>query len=288
MIADAEVRREARRANVEPRVVELDYVLGWALWGLSKTESIRDRLLFKGGTCLRKCYVPDYRFSEDLDFTALRWLDWDEFRQGIVQAMERAADQSGIHFGAQDLHFEVVNNEYGKESLQVRVYWYGPHSQRGSPRTVRLDISRGESVEFAPVLRDVFHPYSDSPDMGAVAWSCYALEEVMAEKLRAVLGQRKHAVSRDLYDIHSLLLQGIDEARVREVLPAKLAAKELSIEVVTADRLVERRAEFEADWTRNLVHLIPVERLPSFETVWEAAYRYAQASLAQDPEPGSR
>ena len=26
-------------------------------------------LIFKGGTCLRKCYFPEYRFSEDLDFT---------------------------------------------------------------------------------------------------------------------------------------------------------------------------------------------------------------------------
>jgi predicted nucleotidyltransferase component of viral defense system len=27
-------------------------------------------LIFKGGTCLRKCYFPNYRFSEDLDFTS--------------------------------------------------------------------------------------------------------------------------------------------------------------------------------------------------------------------------
>jgi len=25
-------------------------------------------MIFKGGTCLKKCYFPDYRFSEDLDF----------------------------------------------------------------------------------------------------------------------------------------------------------------------------------------------------------------------------
>lgn len=283
MIPDAEVRREARRANVEPRVIELDYVLGWALWGLSQAERIRDRLLFKGGTCLRKCYIPNYRFSEDLDFTALRWLDWDDFREGVAEAMSRAADESGIGFGAQELYFEVMNNEYGKESLQVRIYWYGPHSQKGSPKTVRMDISRGEAVTFEPTPREVWHPYSDASDMGSpTVWACYALEEVMAEKLRAVLGQRKHAVSRDLYDIYSLLQQGVDEARVREVLPTKLEAKDLSIDFVTAERLVERKAEFHADWNRNLVHLIPSERLPSFEAVWEAAYQYARANVNND------
>ncbi len=50
----------------EPRVVELDYGLGGALWGLGRTESLRERLLFEGGKCLRKCYIPDYHFSEDL------------------------------------------------------------------------------------------------------------------------------------------------------------------------------------------------------------------------------
>jgi predicted nucleotidyltransferase component of viral defense system len=27
--------------------------------------------IFKGGTCLRKCYYETYRFSEDLDFTVV-------------------------------------------------------------------------------------------------------------------------------------------------------------------------------------------------------------------------
>lgn len=44
----------------------------------------------------------------------------------------------------------------------------------------------------------------------------------MAEKLRAGLGQRRYAVSRDLYDIHFLLAQGIEEDRVRAALPSKL------------------------------------------------------------------
>ncbi|HYT55213.1 MAG TPA: nucleotidyl transferase AbiEii/AbiGii toxin family protein [Verrucomicrobiae bacterium] len=32
--------------------------------GLSQSP-VRDRLIFKGGTALKKCYFPDYRFSED-------------------------------------------------------------------------------------------------------------------------------------------------------------------------------------------------------------------------------
>ena len=73
MIRDAEIRRVAGAAGVEPRIVELDYALGWALRGIAGNEYLSGRLVFKGGTCLRKCYFPDYRFSEALDFTATEW-----------------------------------------------------------------------------------------------------------------------------------------------------------------------------------------------------------------------
>ena len=33
--------------------------------------ALADTWIFKGGTCLRKCYYETYRFSEDLDFTVV-------------------------------------------------------------------------------------------------------------------------------------------------------------------------------------------------------------------------
>ena len=63
--------REGGR-RVPEAVLERDYCLSWFLVGLSKT-SLTDILAFKGGTAIKKCYVPDYRFSEDLDL-------WHSFR----------------------------------------------------------------------------------------------------------------------------------------------------------------------------------------------------------------
>ncbi|MEZ4424280.1 MAG: nucleotidyl transferase AbiEii/AbiGii toxin family protein [Gemmatimonadota bacterium] len=42
------------------------------LGSLGSSARLREHLIFNGGTCLRKCYIADYRFSEDLDFTAVR------------------------------------------------------------------------------------------------------------------------------------------------------------------------------------------------------------------------
>jgi predicted nucleotidyltransferase component of viral defense system len=50
-------------------VVEKDYVLGWILAGMYGHEELAESWVFKGGTCLKKCYFETYRFSEDLDFT---------------------------------------------------------------------------------------------------------------------------------------------------------------------------------------------------------------------------
>ena len=71
MITEAEVRREAGRQRVDPMLVDLDYVLGCFLGTLYRQPDAQ-ALRFKGGTCLRKCYFGDYRFSEDLDFTLTR------------------------------------------------------------------------------------------------------------------------------------------------------------------------------------------------------------------------
>jgi predicted nucleotidyltransferase component of viral defense system len=52
-------------------VIEKDYVLGWLLAGIAQHQALSRTWVFKGGTCLRKCYYETFRFSEDLDFTVV-------------------------------------------------------------------------------------------------------------------------------------------------------------------------------------------------------------------------
>ena len=273
MIQDAEIRQRAREAGVEPRTMELDYALGWALHAIAGHPYLAGRLIFKGGTCLRKCYFPDYRFSEDLDFTATQWLGWEEFEKAVGEAFAAVQGASGIDFAAREPKRRVIDDEYGRESLKFTLYWRGPHASGGSPPGLRLDITRNEVLTFSPVSRPLFHPFSDAEDLGESELTCYALEEVMSEKVRAVLGQRIHAVSRDVYDIFSLL-KHVDEGKVRVELPRKLAAREVESEAIDPGRLLERRDEFHADWERNLAHLLPPGAEREFEEVWNAVVEY--------------
>ena len=59
----------SREFGLRANVVEKDYVLGWMLAGIFNHPVIESSWVFKGGTCLKKCFFETYRFSEDLDFT---------------------------------------------------------------------------------------------------------------------------------------------------------------------------------------------------------------------------
>ena len=268
MIRDAEIRRAARGAGVEPQIVELDYALGWALRGIAGHPQLARRLVFKGGTCLRKCYFPNYRFSEDLDFTVTQWFGCDEFEQTVAEAFTDVQEASGINFGARPPRLRVVDAEYGRESLQFTIYWRGPHATRGSPAGLRLDVTRHEVLAFDPVWRPLSHPFSDQTDLGECRLQCYALEEVMCEKVRAVLGQRIYAVSRDLYDIFALV-RHVDEREVQASLPRKLEAREVLSGALDLNRLTARKDEFRADWKRNVTALLPPGAEQSFDEVWD-------------------
>ena len=56
--------------RIPEAVLERDYCLAWFLVGLSRSP-LRDILAFKGGTALKRCYLGDYRFSEEEDLMVL-------------------------------------------------------------------------------------------------------------------------------------------------------------------------------------------------------------------------
>ena len=52
------------------QIAEKDYFLSLAIQRVS-TSPLSDKLVFKGGTALHHCYLPQRRFTEDLDFTSI-------------------------------------------------------------------------------------------------------------------------------------------------------------------------------------------------------------------------
>src|SRR5574341_1413856 len=64
------MQQAAKSGGVNQVVVERDYAQTYALLGIGTTPQLKDSLVFKGGTALKKVHFGSYRFSEDLDFSA--------------------------------------------------------------------------------------------------------------------------------------------------------------------------------------------------------------------------
>jgi predicted nucleotidyltransferase component of viral defense system len=292
VIDKREILEAASALGLLPGVVEKDYVLGWVLAGTNAHPALTDSWVFKGWTCLKKCYFETYRFSEDLDFT-LRdesHLDDGFLKRTLGEVIAWVAEQSGLAMPADQLGFDIYKNPRGRTSCQGKIAYRGPVSpgSGGWPK-VNLDLTADEKLVLPAVRREVFHPYSDRPDEGL--WTmAYAYEEAFGEKLRA-LGERTRP--RDLYDVVNLYRHGDNRPSssvLRNVLEQKCAYK--AVAVPTLDALTPHRADLEAMWHSMLGHQLPV--LPPVETFWDALPEIlawimseVEAPLRTRIEPGS-
>src|SRR5260370_17620313 len=112
MIERREILEAASSVSLLPHIVEKDYVLGWILAGIDAHEELSESWVFKGGTCLNKCYFETYRFSEDLDFTLRNedHLDEEFLRRVFEDVVSCATDPSGLTIPADHLDFHISYN----------------------------------------------------------------------------------------------------------------------------------------------------------------------------------
>ena len=266
MIDKREVIDAATALGLNPHMIEKDYVLGWLLWGIHGHDAVSEEWIFKGGTCLKKCFVETYRFSEDLDFTLTdpSHLNVDFLKKVFAEIGERVYEETGIGLPPDFQEFDIYENPRNQKSCQGKISYQGPVSPRGRnmPR-IKLDLTADERLVLPPVQTPVFHPYSDAPDDNIVVWS-YAYEEAFAEKVRALA---ERARPRDLYDVVNLFRNA--DARPAaavflDVLRKKCDFKGISLPVLAdLDRF---KPDLEGGWATMLGHQLPA--LPPVETFW--------------------
>lgn len=264
MIGRADLDDRVRRWGLRDDVVEKDYVLGWMLWGIGADPLLGSAWIFKGGTCLKKCYLETYRFSEDLDFTVIEGgpIEPDVVLAALMPILDRIGQESGIDF---TVRAPMLRIRPGGRSAEGRVYYRGP---RGAPTaaSIKLDLTNDELLVRPPVLRPISHDYPEElPPPAQVR--CYGFEEVFAEKLRA-MGER--ARPRDLYDIVNLFRRPDFRQHatlIRNILEQKCAAKGIPLPSVDAIAASPMFTELQAEWANMLAHQL--QALPDFDQFWE-------------------
>lgn len=281
MISKREILEHATQSKLLPHVIEKDYVLGWLLAGIHQHNDLRDSWVFKGGTCLKKCYFETYRFSEDLDFTLLQGYQINE--QFLLETFEQIAnwvyENSGIEIPVDRTVFEVYENPRGIESCQGRIYYRGPVTPAGKhamPR-IKLDLTPDEVIVDLPVITPIRHDYSDQSE-GRFRIQSYSYAEVFAEKIRAL---KERIRPRDLYDVINFFRRPESRnlaVQVRDILEIKCRYKNISFPLQYDIDL--HRDECEAGWKDQLAHQLPF--LPPFSSFWDELQNFF--SWLEQPE----
>ena len=281
MIDRREILAIAQQIPLTAHVVEKDYVLGWMLAGIYGHEELAESWIFKGGTCLKKCFFETYRFSEDLDFTIRKpeHLNANFLKRAFSEVGEWIYDQTGIEIPADKQDFDVFQNARGQFSCQGKISYKGPISSTYSLPRIKLDFTADERVVLPPVCVHIFHPYSDVPEDG-IEVLAYDYIEAFAEKFRALAERTR---PRDLYDVVYLYRNSEvrpEPQRFMEVLRTKCEFKGISVPHL-AD-LEPHRDALEAGWNHMLEHQLPA--LLPVETFWDALpeiFSWLQGTVVQ-------
>jgi len=203
---------EARgRLGIGWETLERDYVLSWVLAGMVRVPVLRDALVFKGGTALKKCYFGQYRFSEDLDFSAVGDAPTGDTLEAAIRAACDVAvglldEYAPVAFEC-ERYTEREPHPTGQEAftIRARLPWHRrPHVR------VMVEVSMDEPVLRPAPEREVIHEYGEELDTRV---KVYSLEEVVAEKLRAILQHAEklqergwsRSRARDYYDLWRVL-----------------------------------------------------------------------------------
>lgn len=255
MIGRPEIQRLARAGGVDERTQERDYVLAWLLAGMAVQDF---GLVVKGGTSLRRCYIPGYRYSEDLDFTLGPGATPIDAVDAVSAWCRFIGEEAGIRADAT-----------ADDTIARRRAWVsftGPLAARRN-RPIKVDLADNEEIVGPIVRRPLLSEYSDLPD-GRYEVPAYSLAEIWAEKTRCLM---QRAEPRDAYDLEALadhdgdvpgLARPIFErkARARGLDPGdlgrRLDAREKTLERMWADRLRDQ-----------------VVDVPEFDSTWRAVRR---------------
>lgn len=260
----------AREFGLRPDIVEKDYVLGWLLDGISNHKELASTWVFKGGTCLKKCFFETYRFSEDLDFTITDpgRLDGEFLGKAFKEISDWVYEKTGVELPRELIRFEVYANPRGKLSAEGRISYRGPlqiSPRRDLPR-IKLDLTNDEVLVLDAADREVHHPYSDRPVEGIHA-QCYCFEELFAEKVRALAERLR---PRDLYDVIHLYRHGAERKNrglILSTLQRKCEFKNIPVPTVEFLENKPELKELETEWENMLGYQLPM--LPPFKQFWD-------------------
>ena len=223
------IQDAVKREGIPQPIIEKDYALSYILAGVASHPALEDALVFKGGTALKKLFFGDYRFSEDLDYSAIDAPKDEQLEEAMREATRkthRLLSEQGPFSIQLERYLERDPHPHGQEAFTIRVRfpWHPEPLCR-----IKVEITHDEPVLLRPERRRLMHGYKEPLPFDVC---CYRLEEIVAEKLRTLLQTHRKIVmrgwnrprARDYYDLWRIL-EAFGDRLQREQIMALLIKK---------------------------------------------------------------
>ncbi|MCF7820611.1 MAG: nucleotidyl transferase AbiEii/AbiGii toxin family protein [Candidatus Pacebacteria bacterium] len=155
-------------------IAEKDYFLALVSKIIFESK-ITNKLIFKGGTALYHVYLPQFRFSEDLDFSS------NTNKIELNEVKEIFADFDFLH----------IKKEYisGATVKIKKLQYTGPLIQ---PNSIKVEVDFLQNVVLPPIEMDYQNVYGVKTKVRIMD-----IREISAEKIRAMSERVRY---RDFYD----------------------------------------------------------------------------------------
>jgi hypothetical protein len=250
--------------RIPEAILEKDYCLSWFLVGMSATP-LKAILAFKGGTAIKKCYIPDYRFSEDLDFTLREETALETIKSHLDEAFSRTEEASGIK-----IRFSRYDRHSHENSHTFYLAYEGP-LPGAAGKEVKVDITIRERIVFPvetlPVLK-TYYEYRDLPTDAMIG--VYSLNEIATEKIVALFDPARNE-PRDLYDLWHLTGNGlVGPADLTHAVASKVEFRNRTM-TDAKDIFLRKEARLKKLWSVRLS--AQMAELPEFDEVYRAVTR---------------
>lgn len=265
-----------RQTKVSWGLLEQDYALSWVLKGMGDVPELSEHLVFKGGTCLRKCYFGDYRFSQDGDFSVQGDYPRGDYLELLLNkacqiAKENQETQNIFISYSCERYQEKKPHPHNQEAFTIAAQYPW---QREPLTRVMIEVTSSEEVLVPPIKKSLIHPYES---FFASSLQVYALEEIVAEKIRALLQFSKklhergwgRSRARDYYDIWRILKDygnQINAQAIPALATQKCANKEIVFETHEALFSKQLMEDLDKSWEQWVLPLV-VTNPPPVEAV---------------------
>ena len=258
------IKEAVQLHGVNQTVIEKDYALSYILAGIAAVPTLSEMLVFKGGTALKKLFFNNYRFSEDLDFTAIKILQTGELEKLLNSALNISLKMLSEHgpFIAKLLPYhEKEPHPEGQEAFIIRLkYPWHPEPLC----KIKIEITCKELILLEPDKRNLIHHYEEDLD---VTLQSYRIEEIIIEKMRTILQTHQNLLrrgwtrprARDYYDLWRLLKEfdgTIDKSIIPELLKKKCDYKGVSYKNHNDFFPQELISEVKRNWEQNLLSFV--------------------------------